>query len=133
MALGLIGFRIGTELKLSLLRKYGRSIYSILLSEGLLAFFFVALVVTIFTKKLYLGILFGALASATAPAATTDVLWEYKTKGPLTSILQAVIALDDGLSLILYGFASVFAKSKFFPISNELGMYPAFLQMAQRQ
>jgi len=111
IALGLIGFRIGGELKIELFRKYGRSIYTILFSEGLFAFFLVALLVTLITKKLYLGIILGAIASATAPAATTDVLWEYKTRGPLTSTLFAVIALDDALALIIYGFASVFAKS----------------------
>lgn len=111
IALGLIGFRIGAELKGEVFKKYGRSIYTILFSEGLFAFFVVTLLVTLITKKLYLGLLLGALASATAPAATTDVLWEYKTRGPLTTTLFAIIALDDALSLIIYGFASVFAKS----------------------
>ena len=111
IALGLIGFRIGAELRGDVFKKYGRSIYTILFSEGLSAFLLVTLLVTLITKKLYLGLLLGAIASATAPAATTDVLWEYKTKGPLTSTLFAVIALDDALSLIIYGFASVFAKS----------------------
>jgi Kef-type K+ transport system membrane component KefB/CBS domain-containing protein len=111
VALGLIGFRIGIELNKEVFRKYGRSIYTILFSEGLFTFFVVTLLVTLITKKFYLGLLLGALASATAPAATTDVLWEYKTRGPLTTILQAIVALDDGLSLIIYGFASVFAKS----------------------
>ena len=46
-----------------------------------------------------LGLLLGAIASATAPAATTDVLWEYKTRGPLTSMLTAIVALDDALAL----------------------------------
>jgi Kef-type K+ transport system membrane component KefB/CBS domain-containing protein len=111
VALGLIGFRIGSELKGDIFRKYGRSIYTILFTEGLGAFFIVALLVSLVTKKLYLGLLLGAVASATAPAATTDVLWEYKTKGPLTTTLLAIIALDDALSLIIYGFASVFAES----------------------
>ncbi|MFH1854544.1 MAG: cation:proton antiporter [Candidatus Omnitrophota bacterium] len=111
IALGIIGFLIGAELKLDIFKKYGRSIYSILLSEGFFTFFIVCAVVTLITKKLYLGLLFGALASATAPAATVDVLWEYKTRGPLTTTLLAIVALDDALALIIYGFASVFAKS----------------------
>ncbi len=111
VALGIIGFRIGAELKSEVFKKYGRSIYMILLGEGLLAFIVVSILVTLFTQKLYLGLLLGALASATAPAATTDVLWEYKARGPLTTTLFAIVALDDALSLIIYGFASVFAKS----------------------
>ncbi|PIR65292.1 MAG: hypothetical protein COU52_05035, partial [Candidatus Omnitrophica bacterium CG10_big_fil_rev_8_21_14_0_10_43_8] len=42
-----------------------------------------------------LGLLLGAIASATAPAATTDVLWEYKARGPLTTTVLGIVALDD--------------------------------------
>lgn len=111
LALGIIGFMIGSELKLEVFRKRGRSIYSILFCEALGAFIAVAFFITLLTQKLYLGILFGALASATAPAATVDVLWENKTRGPLTATLLAIVALDDVLALVLYGFASVIAKS----------------------
>jgi Kef-type K+ transport system membrane component KefB/CBS domain-containing protein len=111
IALGLIGFMIGFELKLDMFRKRGASIYSILFCEGLVTFICVASFVSLLTQKIYLGILFGALASATAPAATVDVLWENKTRGPLTTTLLAIVALDDVLALVLYGFASVIAKS----------------------
>jgi Kef-type K+ transport system membrane component KefB len=63
------------------------------------------------TKNIPLGILLGALSSATAPAATVDVLWEYRSKGPLTSTILAIVALDDGLALFLYGFAFSFANA----------------------
>jgi Kef-type K+ transport system membrane component KefB/CBS domain-containing protein len=111
IALGIIGFVIGSELKFDVFKKYGCSIYSILLSEGIFTFVVVGTVITLLTQKLYLGLLFGALASATAPAATVDVLWEYKSRGPLTTTLLAIVALDDALALIIYGFASVFAKA----------------------
>jgi Kef-type K+ transport system membrane component KefB/CBS domain-containing protein len=111
LALGIIGFMIGSELKFDVFRKRGRSIYSILFCEALGAFTVVAFFITLLTQKLYMGILFGALASATAPAATVDVLWENKTRGPLTATLLAIVALDDVLALVLYGFASVIAKS----------------------
>ena len=111
MALGLIGFMIGSELKLDLFKHRGRSIYAILVFEGIMAFFVVGALVTLVTHEIYLGLLFGALAAATAPAATVDVLWEYKTRGPLTSTLLAIVALDDVLGLVLYAFAGAFAKS----------------------
>ena len=76
--LGIIGFLIGAELKRDVFRKYWRSIYFILLSEGILAFILVFVMVTLVTKKVYLGLLFGAIASATDPASTVNVLWEYK-------------------------------------------------------
>lgn len=113
-ALGIIGFIIGGELKYELFKKYGRQFTTILFAEGLFAFFIVAVlttfVATLFTSNwrssLALGLVLGAISSATAPAATVDVLWEYKTRGILTRTILAIVALDDGLALLLYGFAS---------------------------
>ncbi|MFA5337179.1 MAG: cation:proton antiporter [Candidatus Omnitrophota bacterium] len=113
-ALGLIGFMIGGELKSTVFRRYGKQFLTILLSEGLAAFFMVFILVgvlgsIIFGNSAYhwaLGLLLGAIASATAPAATTDVLWEYKTRGPLTTTVLGIVALDDGLALILFALAS---------------------------
>ncbi len=109
--LGLIGFLIGGELKGEVFKKYGRTIYTILISEGVAAFLFVAAAVFLLTKDLYLGLLLGAIASATDPASTVSVLWEYKSRGPLTTTLTSIVALDDALALILYGFTLVFCKS----------------------
>jgi Kef-type K+ transport system membrane component KefB len=111
IALAFIGFMVGGELKGSLFKKYGKQFLVILLSEGLLAMTFVTVLVTLWTKDLGVGILLGALSSATAPAATVDVLWQYRSKGPLTSTILAIVALDDGLALILYGFAFSYATT----------------------
>lgn len=110
-ALGFIGFMIGSELRLSTLRKLGKYITSILLCEALGAYFLVALVSYALTREIYLALLLGALASATAPAATVDVLWEYKAKGILTTTLLAIVGLDDAVGLILYGFSVAIAKA----------------------
>ncbi|MFH1878950.1 MAG: cation:proton antiporter [Candidatus Omnitrophota bacterium] len=118
-ALGLIGFMIGGELKTEVFRKYGKKFLIILFAEGMGAFFavfiFVGVIGTYFfgNPVLYwtLGLLLGAIASATAPAATTDVLWEYKTRGPLTSTVLGIVALDDALALILFAaIASIAGK-----------------------
>jgi len=111
VALAFIGFMVGGELKYSIFQKYGKQFFSILLSEGLLAMLFVSTLTILLTKNIPLGILLGALSSATAPAATVDVLWEYHSKGPLTSTILAIVALDDGLALFLYGFAFAFANA----------------------
>lgn len=116
-ALGLIGFMIGGELKLEILRKYGKQFLSILLFEGLSAFFIVAILVGFasffithnINMSIALGLVLGAIASATAPAATTDVLWEYKSKGPLSTTILGIVALDDALALLLFAFSSVIA------------------------
>lgn len=113
-ALGLIGFMIGGELKLTTLRRHGQQFLYILLAEGITAFLVVAsltIVVGMFTLgdarlSWALGLLLGGIASATAPAATTDVLWEYRTRGPLTTTILGIVALDDGLALVLFAIAS---------------------------
>ena len=110
LALAMIGFMVGGELKHSVFKQYGKQFIVILLAEGLMAMLFVFCLCVILTGNAALSILLGALSAATAPAATVDVLWEYHSRGPLTSTVLAVVALDDGLSLILYGFALSFAE-----------------------
>ena len=118
-ALGIIGFTIGQELEFDLFRRYGKQFIIILISEGMFAFLAVGLLTGagayFFTHELNtsiaMGIMLGAISSATAPAATVDVLWEYKTRGILTRTILAIVALDDGLALLLYGFAGSLAAA----------------------
>jgi len=118
-ALSLIGFIIGGELKKSVLVRYGRQFVTVLLMEGIMAFIFVAVFVGFVGTALFgnarlawaLGLLLGAIASATAPAATAEVLREYRTRGPLTRTILGIVALDDGLALILFAIASSLAGS----------------------
>ncbi|MFO7676414.1 MAG: cation:proton antiporter [bacterium] len=111
LALGIIGFMIGGELKLSVFRRHGRKAIIILLAEGLGAFVVVTVLVGLVTRNWALALVLGAIASATAPAATVNVLWEYRALGPLTTMILAIVALDDGLALVLFGFASAIAKT----------------------
>jgi Kef-type K+ transport system membrane component KefB len=110
LALGLVAFIIGSEMRLSILRKMGSGIMSIIFSESFGAFLLVAIGVYLLTHKLYMALIFGAMAPASAPAGTAVVLQEYKAKGPLTNALYAVVGLDDGLAIIIYAFAVAFAK-----------------------
>jgi NhaP-type Na+/H+ or K+/H+ antiporter len=118
-ALGVIGFLIGGELHRDVFRKYGMQFFKILLAEGLGAFVVVGvgtgLVVWLahgdVATAVAIGLLLGAISSATAPAATVDVLWEYKALGVLTTMVFAIVALDDGLALALYGVASSVAEN----------------------
>ena len=116
-ALGLIGFMIGGELKKEIFKKYGKQFMYILFFEGFTAFLIVFILVFIagyfllddLNITISLALLLGAIASATAPAATTDVLWEYKSKGPLTTAVLGIVALDDAFSLLLFAIASSIA------------------------
>jgi Kef-type K+ transport system membrane component KefB/predicted transcriptional regulator len=118
VALGLIGFLVGGELKRDIFVKFGNQVPIVLIFEGVTAF----LLVGVFTflamwhfsdwkTASAVAVVFAAICSATDPASTIAVLWEYKARGPLTAMLTAIVTLDDALALILYaisiGVASV--------------------------
>ena len=118
-ALGVIGFMIGAELRADVFKKYGKQFFIILFSQGIGAFLLVAVGASVvmwlikgdlFTS-IAVGLVLGAIASATAPAATVNVLWEYKTRGPLTAAVLAIVALDDALALLLYRGAATAASA----------------------
>ncbi|MDH5662160.1 MAG: cation:proton antiporter [Elusimicrobiota bacterium] len=109
-ALGLIAFIIGEELRLGILRKMGKTVMSILFVESIFTFILIAVGIYLLTRDIALSLILGALGVATAPAGTFVVLREYKAKGPLTNTLLAIVGLDDGVAIIIYGFASAFAK-----------------------
>jgi len=105
MALAFIAFSIGSEFKLTYLRKVGMMPIVIAIFEGLTASFAVTLILVLFGFDTELALLLGAIASATAPAATIMVVKQYKAKGPVTETLLSVVALDDAVALIAFGFA----------------------------
>ncbi len=112
IALGFVAFSIGSELNLSVLKRLGRSLTAILLCETLLTFILVTLGVLIISGGDWpMALIFGAMAPATAPAGTVAVLQEYKAKGNLTQALYAVVGFDDGIAVLIFGFASALSKS----------------------
>ena len=111
IALAMIGFDMGSHLRYADLRRLGRSILAVLLCEGVGAFLLVSAGVYLLTRSIPMALVFGALASATAPAATVDVLHEYHSEGPLTTTLMAVVGMDDALLLLLFSIAATVAES----------------------
>lgn len=109
-ALGIIAFNIGSELEISVIKKLGKSIFVIASCEALGAFLLVTTAMFLLTNDVAKSLILGAVASATAPAATVMVLKEYKAKGPLTSTLLGVVAVDDAICLMIYSIASSIAK-----------------------
>lgn len=117
VALGFIAFSIGSEFRISALRKTGRQATVIAIVQALTATVFVdgALLVL----HLFLGdklpvstcIILGAIATATAPAATLMVVNQYKARGALTDILMPVVALDDAVGLIVFAVSSGIARA----------------------
>jgi len=102
IALGFIAFSIGCEFKLSSLKKIGGKVVIITLFQALLTAVVVALAVFAFSRDVALSLTLGAIATATAPAATLMVVRQYKAKGPVVDTLLPVVAFDDAIGLIVF-------------------------------
>ena len=117
VALGFIAFSIGNEFILSDLKKTGKQAFVIGIFQALVATLFVDLALyavhLIMPDKLTLSqvITLGAIATATAPAATLMVVRQYKAKGPLTNLLLPIVALDDAVGLIVFAVSFGIAKT----------------------
>ena len=117
VALGFIAFAIGNEFRLSQLKAIGKSATVI----GIFQAVFTTIVVDVALIALHFiipdkfslpeAIILGAVASATAPAATLMVVRQYKAKGPVTDTLLPVVALDDAVGLVLFAISFGVAKA----------------------
>ena len=117
-ALGFIAFSIGNEFRLEELKHIGKQATVIAIFQALTATVFVdlgllALHLIVGSEVLPVStcIILGAIATATAPAATIMVINQYKAKGPLTSILLPIVALDDAVGLIVFAVSTGIAKA----------------------
>ncbi len=117
VALGFIAFSIGNEFRLSQLKQTGKQatvigIFQAVTATVLVDFALIGLHFVIPDKlPLSSAIVLGAVASATAPAATLMVVRQYKSKGPLTDILLPIVALDDAVGLVLFAISFGVARS----------------------
>ncbi|MBQ8657967.1 MAG: cation:proton antiporter [Clostridia bacterium] len=117
VALGFIAFSIGNEFRLSQLKKIGKQATIVGVLQAVITTIVVdiALILLHFAMPdklpLSAAIVLGAIASATAPAATLMVVKQYKAKGPVTDILLPVVALDDAVGLVLFAVSFGVAKS----------------------
>ena len=109
LALGFIAFAIGNEFRLSQLKKIGKQATVIGIGQAIITTVVVdiALIALSFALPggvfpLPAAIILGAVATATAPAATLMVVRQYKAKGPVTDILLPVVALDDAVGLVVF-------------------------------
>ncbi|MDI3547268.1 MAG: hypothetical protein PWR10_920 [Halanaerobiales bacterium] len=118
IALAFIAFTIGSELSVRVLKRLGKTIVYVVILEATGAFLLVTLAVLALGKPMYLALLLGAIASATAPAATVMVLREYKAEGILTSMILAVVGIDDAIALIIFSLVEPVALLQFSGESN---------------
>ncbi|MGM0432371.1 MAG: cation:proton antiporter [Spirochaetota bacterium] len=118
IALSFVAVSIGLELSLSSLKRQGKGIVTLIFAESLLAFAVVSGAVYLLTRDLPMALIFGALAPASAPAGTVAVIHENRSKGKLTDALYAVVGFDDGLGIIIFGFASAIVQGL---LQSEIG------------
>ena len=117
VALGFIAFAIGNEFRLSSLQQTGKQAVIIGIVQALAATVLVDAVLIgacfVFSDKIALpaAITLGAIAAATAPAATLMVVRQYKAKGPLTDLLLPIVALDDAVGLVVFAVSFGIAKA----------------------
>lgn len=128
VALGFIAFTIGNEFRVAQVKAIGKQaaivstaaavLATILVTGGLLVFhMFMPDVVSVPT-----ALIMGAIAAATAPAATLMVIKQYKAKGPVTTMLLPVVALDDAIGLIVFAICFGAAKAVFTGHLNVLSL-----------
>ena len=110
IALGFIAFSIGGEFKASYFKRVGITPIVIAILESVMAVVLVTAALIAFGFDPALSIMLGAIAAATAPAATIMVIKQYKAKGPVTETLLSVVALDDAVALICFGIACAIAQ-----------------------
>lgn len=111
IALGFIAFSVGGNFKISYLKRVGISPILIAIFEAFGAMIFVTGILLAVGTDPSFAILLGAIASATAPAATLMVVKQYNARGPVTETLICVVALDDAVALIAFGFAVALSKA----------------------
>lgn len=111
IALGFIAFSIGAEFNFSYLKKMGKSPIIISAIQGFGVSIFVTLVLVLTGNNLSFSLLLGAIASATAPAATLMVIRQYKAKGPVTSMLLPVVAIDDAIAIFAFSISVAIANA----------------------
>jgi Kef-type K+ transport system membrane component KefB len=117
LALGFIAFSMGNEFRVSQLKKIGRQATFVGIFQALFTTLIVdaALIGLHFifpeTFTLQSAIVLGAIAAATAPAATLMVVKQYKAKGAVTDILLPVVALDDAVGLVIFAISFGIARS----------------------
>ena len=117
VALGFIAFSIGNEFRLEELKKTGKQAFVIGVFQALAATVMVDVALIgihlampdVISKAQALTL--GAIATATAPAATLMVVRQYKAKGPLTKLLLPIVALDDAVGLIVFAISFGIAKT----------------------
>ncbi|MHA2295739.1 MAG: cation:proton antiporter [Candidatus Hodarchaeales archaeon] len=110
-ALGFIGYSIGAHLDLRHLKEESVGLILVLIGNTIGAFILVFIACIVVFQDLGLSLMLAAIATATAPASTAEVIGEYKSSGPLSKTVLFIIALDDILAIIIFNIALFYSES----------------------
>lgn len=110
IALSFISFSIGAEFKLKYLKKLGIKPFIIGIMASFLTMAFVSYTFLFLGLSPSFSIILGAIASSTAPASIMMIVKEYKARGELTNTMLSVIAIDDVISIVIFGFSICLAE-----------------------
>jgi len=141
IALGVVAYLIGGSLSIERLKKLGKNIITITPFEALGAWIFVTVLIVslghfvikfdisnpnFYQTYLPMAIIIGAISCATAPAAILAIIHEYRAKGPLTTTLLGVVALDDAFAIISFAIATSIAEVLIIGV-EALSLYQMFI------
>lgn len=129
IALSFISFSIGAEFKLKYLKKLGIKPFIIGIMASFLTMAFVSYACLFLGMSISFSIILGAIASSTAPAAIMMIVKEYKARGELTNTMLSVVAIDDVISIIIFGFAIVVAEYLNSNNSSLIGLLEPFKEI----
>jgi Kef-type K+ transport system membrane component KefB len=121
MSLALISVLVGANLKYSMIKEFWKQIAFVSIFEAIFTFLFISISFYLLfdflgldfsgDQKLTISLIFGALATATAPATVLGIIHELKAKGKFSSFLLGVVAFDNAIALILFSFVIIFTST----------------------
>ncbi|MBU1043468.1 MAG: cation:proton antiporter [Candidatus Omnitrophica bacterium] len=121
IALSLIAFSIGQNFSGKIFRQVGNQVMWISILEAVGAWLITLVGLLFFKVPLYMALIFGAIAAASAPAAIIMVVREYKARGQFVDILMGVVALDDAWGLIIFSLSLAISKAMYLDLSSSIG------------
>jgi len=121
IALSFIAFSIGQNFSSKTFRRVGKQVMWISVLEAVGAWLITVAGLLCFKIPLYMSLIFGAIAAASAPAAIIMVVREYKARGKFVDVLMGVVALDDAWGLIIFSLSLAISKAMYLNLSSSMG------------
>ena len=110
ITLAFVGYKVGLTFSLTFLKRMGKKVLIILITEVIITSLVVWICVFLLTRNLALSLVLASLSPATAPAGTVAVIRDLKARGTLTDVSIAIVGLDDAAAIIIYSIGVMWTK-----------------------